>query len=723
MDWEAIERSQNCLESWSMGGASFSWTPERWDMSSGLFSVPTLEEQIESLQPGDHVCTISSGASAPHSVVVPFLRRCLARKEMCFYVVGERAVEDVLAELTQAGIDVERSREEGSLTLLRSREFMPLETFDPSAFIALFRARARQALNAGFYGVGFCVEMIWGKELAVAHDALIQVEARLNTEFFPNAPAIGLCVYERHRLSAEYLRMALRTHPLAIVDDKLISNPYYEPPDLIAQPSEAARVDWMINQLARWAEEREELRRSHDRLRALIENASDGITVVDAEGRILYEGPSAEHLGYKPEEMVGRYATDFMSPEDAVPMVDKIRRAFENPEEVQTIRARAVRPDGSTVHVEAVGRRLGGPDGPPYVVFNWRDISERVQYYDRLRERLESENAYLQEEVRLASGSGAILGSSAGVHRVHEQIEMVAPTDATSLILGETGVGKELVARAIHERSLRRDRALVKINCTAIPRELFESEFFGHVKGAFSGALRDRIGRFQLADGGTLFLDEIGELPLAMQPKLLRVLQDGEFEPVGADTTRRVDVRIIAASNRDLKSLVRAGRFREDLYYRLSVFPIEVPPLRERKDDIPVLAKHFLEMASKRFSRSGLHLTVIQMRQLQNYDWPGNVRELQNVIERAVITSHLGSLRLDIPSAESRSPAPATTRSKSREESEVIPDKEMTRRMRDNMISALKRSGGRIYGPGGAAELLGIRPSTLSTRIKKLGLK
>jgi len=693
-------------------------------LRSGLFSVPTLEEQIESLQPGDHVCAISSGTPVAHSVAVSFVRRCLARKEMCFYAIGDRTVEDAGTELTQAGIDVERAREEGSLTLLRSREFMPLETFDPSAFIALFMARAQQALNSGFYGVGFCIEMIWGKELAVAHDALIQVESRLNTEFFPNAPAIGLCIYERKRLSAEYLRVALRAHPLAIVDDKLISNPYYEPPKLIAQPSEAARVGWMFTQLIRSAEEREELRRSHDRLRALIENASDGITVVDADGRILYEGTSAERLlGYKPEEMVGRHAGDFISPEDVAPLIDKIHRALENPEEVQTLRMHGRRRDGSTIDVEAVGRRLREPADLPYVVFNWRDISERVQFYDRLRQRLESENAYLQEEVRLASGSGTILGRGAAVHRVLEQIEMVAPTDAAVLIIGETGVGKELVARATHERSLRRDRPLVKINCTAIPRELFESEFFGHAKGAFSGALRDRIGRFQLADGGTLFLDEIGELPLAMQPKLLRVLQDGEFEPVGIDRTRRVDVRIIAATNRDLKSMIHSERFREDLYYRLSVFPIEVPPLRERKDDIPILANHFLDAACKRLNRSRMHLTASEIKQLHNYDWPGNVRELQNVIERSVITSRLGSLRLDITGAESRAYRPATTRPKSREEPEVIPDKEMSRRMRDNMVAALKRSGGRIYGPGGAAELLGISPSTLSTRIKKLGLK
>jgi transcriptional regulator with GAF, ATPase, and Fis domain len=343
---------------------------------------------------------------------------------------------------------------------------------------------------------------------------------------------------------------------------------------------------------------------------------------------------------------------------------------------------------------------------------------------DELRQRLESENAYLRQEVREASGNHKLLGASAGLQRVLEQIEVVAPTDATVLILGETGVGKELVARAIHESGLRRDRPIVKINCTAIPRELFESEFFGHIKGAFTGASADRIGRFQLADGGTLFLDEIGDLPAAMQPKLLRVLQDGEFEAVGDNRTRRVNVRIVAATNRDLKGLVRERRFREDLYYRLSVFPIEVPPLRERKGDLPLLASHFLKVASKRFNRSGLRLSASQLRQLQTYDWPGNVRELQNVIERAVIASRLGPLRVDIPTvAESGAHASPAARFASRQESEVIPDEEMDRRVRDNMAAALKCSGGRIYGPGGAAELLGIKPSTLTTRVRKLGLK
>jgi transcriptional regulator with GAF, ATPase, and Fis domain len=262
---------------------------------------------------------------------------------------------------------------------------------------------------------------------------------------------------------------------------------------------------------------------------------------------------------------------------------------------------------------------------------------------------------------------------------------------------------------------------MVKLNCAAIPSELFESELFGHVKGSFSGAVKDRMGRFPLADGGTLFLDEVGDLPRQMQPKLLRVLQEGEFEAVGDDKPRRVDVRIVAASNHDLKAAVDAGRFREDLFYRLSVFPIKVPPLRERKDDIPVLAKHFVQDACRRFSRSGLRLTASQIEELRDYDWPGNVRELQNVIERAVITARLGSLRIDLPSNRSAAKKPEGTDRPV--ESEVIPDDEMKRRERENLIAALESSGGRIYGPGGAAELLGLKPTTLSARIRKLGLK
>ncbi len=299
---------------------------------------------------------------------------------MCFYVTGDRAVEDVAAELAQAGIDVELAREQG-LTLLESREYMPLEKFDPSEFIALFTARAKWAVSAGFYGVGFAVEMTWGRELDLPHDALIELGTRLNTEFFPNSPASAICIYDRQRLSAELLRAALRSHPLAIVDDALISDPFYEPPEVIAHPSESARVDWMITQLVQRAKE---LHR-HDRFRALIENASDGITVLDAEGQILYEAPSAERLlGYKPEQMVGRHAGEFISQEDVAPLMDMVRRAIEKSEELQTLRLRVRRRDGSMINVETTGRRLRDPPDPACVVFNWRDISERVRFEQEL---------------------------------------------------------------------------------------------------------------------------------------------------------------------------------------------------------------------------------------------------------------------------------------------------------------------------------------------------
>ncbi len=298
---------------------------------------------------------------------------------------------------------------------------------------------------------------------------------------------------------------------------------------------------------------------------------------------------------------------------------------------------------------------------------------------------------------------------------------MVAPTDASILITGETGVGKELVARIVHEQSPRHDHPMVAVNCTAIPRELFESEFFGHVRGAFSGAARDRIGRFQVADGGTLFLDEVGELPLELQPKLLRVLQDGEFQAVGDDKPRSSNVRIIAATNRDLKAEVREGRFREDLYYRISVFPIEVPPLRDRKDDLPLLAQHFLAEACGRFNRSALYLDDHQLSELRDYAWPGNVRELRNVIVRGVITAKPGAFVLRLGET-SRPPPPVQPACRLDAPTAIFTDREMKLAEQDNLEAALRKSGGRIYGHRGAAELLGIKPTTLTARLKKLNV-
>jgi len=318
-----------------------------------------------------------------------------------------------------------------------------------------------------------------------------------------------------------------------------------------------------------------------------------------------------------------------------------------------------------------------------------------------------------------------IIGRSPALRALLKQVAVVAPTDSTVLITGETGSGKELIAQAIHDASSRRNGPLIKINCSAIPENLFESEFFGHVRGAFTGALRDKPGRFELADGGTIFLDEIGELPPAMQSKLLRVLQEQEIERVGEIRTRKVNVRVIAATNRDLKHDMEDNRFREDLFYRLNVFPLEIPPLRQRQEDIPALATYFLRKTAKKMNKPLPRLSRANVSLLSAHAWPGNVRELQNAVERAVILAHDGELRFDLGSSESNVPV---QRFQPKREEHIAPRSEVAtrddwkRQERENIMRALQQAGGKVSGPGGAAELLGMRPTTLSSRLKVMGI-
>jgi transcriptional regulator with GAF, ATPase, and Fis domain len=393
---------------------------------------------------------------------------------------------------------------------------------------------------------------------------------------------------------------------------------------------------------------------------------------------------------------------------------------------------------GEPLGVLAVFRRTTADDD----CFNWLRtmasaaavaIANARAFEDNesLRRELELERDYLREEVASSGAFGEILGSSPALERVLHQVEMVAATDANVLVLGESGTGKELIARAIHQGSARSRKPLVKVNCGSIPAELFESEFFGHVRGSFTGAVRDRIGRFQLADGGTLFLDEVGEIPLALQSKLLRVLQEGEFERVGDEATRRVNVRVVAATNRNLRREVDEGRFRLDLYYRLGVFPIEVPPLRDRREDIPALIANFLRQAVLRFHVAPPTVPAREMERAKQYDWPGNVRELQNAVERAVIVSHGGKLALDLPPDLPREvPRNAGLLKKTVEGTAlpapqpdvVIPEKEWRERERANVLRALRQANFRISGKGGAAELLGINAGTLASRLKALDI-
>jgi formate hydrogenlyase transcriptional activator len=330
---------------------------------------------------------------------------------------------------------------------------------------------------------------------------------------------------------------------------------------------------------------------------------------------------------------------------------------------------------------------------------------------ETLKARFQAEAVYLQEEIKTEHNFEEIIGQSAPVRQLLRKIEQVAPTEATVLIRGETGTGKELLARAVHDRSRRKDRPLVKVNCGSIPSGLVESELFGHEKGAFTGATQRRIGRFELANGGTIFLDEVTELPLDTQVKLLRVLQEGEFERVGSSQTIKVDVRVIAATNRDLKEIVKNETFRSDLFYRLNVFPLEVPSLRERKDDIPLLVNFFLSKFGKKLGKEVRGVSQKSMNSLVNYDWPGNVRELQNVVERSVVLATGAIVQIDDSMVQSDRAA--------RESSlDTLENTE-----RNHIMRALTETHWVIHGKKGAAEILGINPSTLRSRMEKLGIK
>ena len=464
----------------------------------------------------------------------------------------------------------------------------------------------------------------------------------------------------------------------------------------------------------------------------ILESAGEGVYGLDAEGKTTFVNPAAEKMtGYTAKEMIGECqhrlthhskpdGTSYSNLECPIYAAVKDGKVHTVSDEVFW------RKDGTSFPVEYISTPIWENLKLRGAVVVFKDISERKQAEEEiqcLRRKLELENAYLHEEVLEAKAYGEIVGSSPALEGILRQIDMVGPTDASVLITGESGTGKELVAREIHNRSTRKQRTMIKVNCASIPKELYESEFFGHIKGAFTGAIKDRAGRFQLADGGTLFLDEIGEVPLDLQSKLLRVLQEGTYERIGDEQTLKTDVRIIAATNRNLKDEVLAKRFREDLYYRLNVFPIEVPPLRDRKDDIPSLANRFLSQAASKLNLPLPQFTKANMMELQGYDWPGNVRELQNVIERAVITSRSGKLTFHLNEGTKGRRGKDERRRTSDAEQRVLTEEEMKLRDRENILNALNQSGWKITGADGAAEILGMKPTTLHSKIKKLGLK
>ena len=503
---------------------------------------------------------------------------------------------------------------------------------------------------------------------------------------------------------------------------------------------EAAAESYVRQGIADWKRIENIFQAIEHENKLILDAAGEGIYGINSDGQPPFVNPAAERmLGWPSDELVGKnihsmihhsYPDNTHYDAHNCPIYAAFRDGDIHTVDNEVFWCK----DGTSLPVEYTSTPIRDNGYLVGAVVIFRDISERkeaeanlraaLEEVGELKRRLEMENAYLQEEMRSEHNYHEIVGKSVTIQQVIQQIELVAPTEANVIITGESGTGKELIAHAIHSISKRNQRPLIRVNCAVIPHNLFESEFFGHIKGAFTGAITDRIGRFELANGGTLFLDEVGEIPLELQSKLLRVLQEGQFERVGENKTREVDVRIIAATNRDLKQMVADQDFREDLNYRLNVFPIESAPLRNRLEDVPLLAMHLLERACNKQNKPGMRLTRADIERLQSYDWPGNIRELGNVIERAVIVSRGGKLKLDVPVERTRNMARPDSRvvSKRTEQDDILTMNEIRDLERRNIQAALQKSAGKVFGAGGAAELLDIKPTTLASRLKSLGI-
>ena len=469
----------------------------------------------------------------------------------------------------------------------------------------------------------------------------------------------------------------------------------------------------------------------------LLSSVGDGIYSINKQGLCTFINPvGAKMLGLESDAVLGKnihkihhhtHETGEHYPVEECPIYAAVQDGIVH-EGIQEVFWRR---DGSYFPVEFTSTPIIRDSEIIGAVVVFRDITDRLNTEKQLthalnelqdlKSRLEQQNEYLQEEILQENQYHEIVGNSASILQIIEKIKVVASTDANVMIYGESGTGKELIARAIHQSSHRKQHPLIRVNCAAIPSELFESEFFGHVKGAFTGAIRDRAGRFELADQGTLFLDEIGEIPLELQSKLLRVLQEGTFERIGEEKTRHVDVRIIAATNRKLKEEVKLKNFREDLYFRLNVFPIHSPALRERKQDIPLLVSHFTKLISENRKVPYLPFSQKHILELQHYDWPGNIRELQNVLERALITAKHGAVSFQY--LLEQEPSQTVQHNHAAAIEQILTIQQLKQLETTNLQLAIKQCEGKIFGDEGAAKLLGINPTTLISKLKKMGIE
>jgi hydrogenase-4 transcriptional activator len=490
------------------------------------------------------------------------------------------------------------------------------------------------------------------------------------------------------------------------------------------------------------------LKISEARFRKIFEHAPFGAAMTDRSGKIRMANHALSRmLGYSRQELESKHFTEITHSEDIAADMDRFNQLVGGMIDHYNLEKRYQSKKGNVIWGSMAVTLIARENSQEISILKMvEDISERKRTEEKiiksrddledivaartreinlLKDRLQAENLILKRALAGSQSYGTIVGGSDPIKTVITQIEQVAPTDANVLIHGESGTGKELVAREIHRHSRRKDRPMIKVNCATIPKDLYESEFFGHVKGAFTGAVKDRIGRFEAANSGTIFLDEVGEIPLDLQSKLLRILQEGEYERLGEDKTRRVDVRVIAATNKHLLEEVKANRFRNDLFYRLNVFPIRIAPLRERKKDIQLLAMHFVDKLSKKLNVPAPRLTQANVLDLESYEWPGNVRELENAIERAIILSRSDTLDFStIPELSHANVDMMVKRSFNQGFGQtVLSAQAMQRFERQNTRNALRQCNWKIYGDDGAATLLGIKPTTLIERMKRMRIK
>lgn len=588
---------------------------------------------------------------------------------------------------------------------------------DSPALIALFDAELR------------CTDMSgeWRRKLRIEDERHLRIAdlVELDNDFADRLSAVmknGVTVQDRR----VELRFADGSTPGRIAAWRVQSAADTEP-----------RIVVSVSDTGELEEAMRDLMNVHSQNQTILSAAGEGIYGLDENGELTFgNAASYEILGWSVNEVLGRKAHDVHHhshadgshyPREQCPIYAALRDG-----EVHRVDDEVFwHTDGSAIPVEYTSTPILKNGKPAGAVVVFRDISnrkeverEREEAFEQVRqlkEQLEQERDYLRDEIDVSIHHGEIIGRSAALNRMLAKVEAVARTSANVLVLGESGVGKEMVARAIHGNSDRSDKPLIKVNCASVPKELFESEFFGHVRGAFTGAHRDRVGRMQLAHEGTIFLDEVGEIPHSLQSKLLRVLQEQEFERVGDENTIRVDVRVIAATNRNLEEEVAAGRFREDLYYRLSVFPVEIPPLRERSDDIVPLASHFIQQFSAESGRETCNLTKSQAAKLTEHSWPGNVRELRNVIERAIILTNGSRLNLEAAMGHSQRP-PEPEQLVNAPVGDFMSEAEMREFERRNLVAVLEASNWRVWGEDGAAAMLGVKPSTFAYRMNSFGI-